>query len=543
MRYASDGGRSGFSGMIKRRAHNLPTAVGGLVLLVGYVLLDWVSFIDPFMRSTITPWNPAIGFAFAFVLAFGRSYLPIFVAAPIASDFVIRQTLLSLPVEIATSMVAGVGYSIVLAILSRPTLRFDPALTSLRDLLVLLISAVVGPAVIAATVVGVMIFLDVLPHTAFIAASGRYWIGDAIGIVVVAPFALVAMTRIRDIKVSLETALQLAAVLAAVFLIFGRSTQPNYLNFYLLFIPIVWMAVRAGLEGVGVGILITQVALIVAAQQMPRDALDITELQTRMIVLAGTGLVAGALVNERRRIEVRLRMHQESLANVQRLGSLGELAAALAHEINQPLMAAGTYARMVANALRSGEETDLTEPAAKAVVQVERAAEVVRRIRALVKLDHSARAPNSIERIVNEAIDLCQLELSRSMVRVNFLRLEPVQPVMVDLLQIQQVFINLFRNSIEAMENAGDTRREITIKVSPMDDKVKVSIRDTGPGFDPDVQADQILPFSSTKTDGLGIGLSLSKSIIESHGGRFWVDTHTTGALVSFTLPVAAKAS
>ncbi len=527
--------------MITRRFPLLPAAAGGLVFLAGYILLDWISFIDPFMRSSITPWNPAIGFAFAFVLAFGRRYLPLLVAAPIVSDLVIRPLLLSFQVEVVASTVAGIGYTAVLAILTRPALRLDPALTSLRDLFLLLISAVIGPAVIAATVVGAMIFLDVLPASAFVAAGARYWIGDAIGIVVVAPFALVAMTRVRDIKVNLEMALQLAAVLAAVFLIFGRSEQPNYLNFYLLFIPIVWMAVRAGLEGVGVGILITQVALIVAAQHMPKEALEIIELQTRMIVLAGTGLVAGALVNERRQVEVRLRMHQESLANVQRLGSLGELAAGLAHEINQPLMAAGTYARLVASALRSGEAADLAEPAAKAVVQVERAAEVVRRIRALVKLDHSARAPNSVERIVNEAIDLCQLELNRSMVRVSFIRMEPVAPVMVDPLQIQQVFINLFRNSIEAMESTADMRREITIKVRPMEDQVQVRIQDTGPGFAPDIQGDQILPFTSTKIDGLGIGLSLSKSIIEKHGGRFWVDTHTTGAPVSFTLPVAAR--
>lgn len=528
---------------ITGHAHIFPAAIRGLILLSGYVALDWISFIDPFMRSSITPWNPAIGFAFAFVLAFGRGYLPVVVAAPIVSEFLLRSALPPFPVEVVTTLVAGIGYSAVLAILTRPSLGFDPALTSLRDLFLLLISAVIGPAVIASTVVGVMILLDILPSAAFAAASARYWIGDAIGIVAVSPFALVAMTRHRDIRINLETVLQLAAVLVAVFLIFGRSVQPNYLNFYLLFIPIVWMAVRAGLEGVSVGILITQIALIVAAQQMPREALEITELQTRMIVLAGTGLVAGALVNERRRIEVRLRMHQESLANVQRVGSLGELAAALAHEINQPLMAAGTYARLVSNALRTGEEADLTEPAAKAVVQVERAADVVRRIRALVKLDHSARAPNSIEKIVSEAIDLCQLELNRSMVRVHFVRVEPVAPVMVDLLQIQQVFINLFRNSIEAMENAGDTRREITIKVSSIDDKVQVRIRDTGPGFDPDIHGDQILPFSSTKVDGLGIGLSLSKSIVESHGGRFWVDPHSTGALVIFTLPVTPKSS
>lgn len=531
--------------MISLRIHTLPVAVGGPILLVAYVLLDWVSFIDPFMRSSITPWNPSIGFSFAFVLVFGRRYLPFLLVAPGVSDFVIRSPLPSLPTDAASSALVGIGYAAVLAILMRPQLRFDPALTSLRDLFLLLATAVAGPALIASGFVGVMIYNEALPAETFLAAGVRYWIGDAIGIVVIAPLAMLALTRGRDIRLNLETALQLAAVFVALSLIFGRAGPPNYLNFYLLFIPIVWMAVRSGLEGVSIGILITQVALIVVAQYLPRETLEITELQTRMIVLAGTGLVAGALVNERRRIEVRLRMHQESLANVQRLGSLGELAAALAHEINQPLMAAGTYSRLVVNSLHAGDAANaVVEPATKAAVQIERAAEVVRRIRALVKLDHSARAPNSIERIVNEAIDLCQLELNRGEVRVSLIRLESVRPVMVDLLQIQQVFINLFRNSIEAMENAGSSRREIAVEVSPMDaDYILVRIRDTGPGFDPEMLVDQFLPFSSTKIDGLGIGLSLSKSIIESHGGRLWTDAGADGAVVCFTLPFAERRS
>jgi two-component system, LuxR family, sensor kinase FixL len=257
-----------------------------------------------------------------------------------------------------------------------------------------------------------------------------------------------------------------------------------------------------------------------------------------------TGLVAGELVSEGRRTESQLRLHRESLAQVARLGNLGELAAAVAHEINQPLTAAGTYARIVNDALHEGGADPLmvAETAQKAAAQIERAAEVVRRLRALVRLDRSARAPCSVERIVKETIALCQPALDRSHIAVQCDVDTTLPPVIADMLQIGQTLLNLMRNSIEAIAESKHRNGVISIE-AVLDDRNRVEIRvaDNGPGFPPDFMDDPFLPLASQKAEGLGIGLPLCRSIVEAHGGRLWLDRNARGAAVHFTLPVAKE--
>jgi C4-dicarboxylate-specific signal transduction histidine kinase len=344
---------------------------------------------------------------------------------------------------------------------------------------------------------------------------------------------------------SVETLLQLAAIIGALGLVFGYAEERQFQLFYVLFLPIVWMAVRTGTEGVTVGILVTQLGLILGVMLVPEQAPDVTAFQALMLVLATTGLVAGELVTEHRRTESQLRLHQESLSRLARLGSMGELAAAVAHELNQPLMAAGTYTRLVDEAMRSGntDAAAVAETAKKAVVQVERAAEVVRRLRALVRLDRSSRAPCSMERIVKETLALCGPDLDRIHAGARSVLPNDLPPVMVDILQIEQAVLNLVRNSIEAISEAGQLNGSISIEAAAAGgDFVEIRVSDTGPGFPPDLFDNPFLPFSSTKAEGLGFGLPLCKSIVEAHGGRLWLDDTAQGAAVHFTLPVA-KAS
>jgi C4-dicarboxylate-specific signal transduction histidine kinase len=261
-----------------------------------------------------------------------------------------------------------------------------------------------------------------------------------------------------------------------------------------------------------------------------------------MLVLTMTGLVAGALVTEHRRTESQLRLHQDSLARVARLGSVGELAAAVAHEINQPLMAAGTYTRLVADTLRSNIKDDALaiETAGKAVAQVERASEVVRRLRALIRLDQSGRAPNRAERIVNDVLDISRPVLDRHRITVRTEVADALPAVMVDLLQIEQVLLNLIRNSVEAMSEMDDSGGTLTTGVSrASQSSIAFEVRDTGPGFPAHFVGGEFPPFLSAKPDGLGVGLSLSRSIVEAHGGRLELSSGRAGAVVRFSLPVA----
>jgi two-component system, LuxR family, sensor kinase FixL len=524
------------------RVFSLPPAAIAVGYLAGYALLDWVSFIQPFAPYGITPWNPPTGLSFVLVLLFGQRYVPLLFAAPLLADLLVRQLPLPWPVELVVCVVIGGGYAAGLAFLLRPGTRFNPALASMRDLVLLLVAAGVSSAAVAACYVGVLAGAGLLTSQAYIPAALQFWIGDVIGIAVVAPFALIVLTRGRSLRVTRETALQIVAIIAALAVVFIYAEKHRFEFFYILFLPVIWMAVRGGLELVTIGILLTQVGLILGVQLLPQEGVDVAAFQALMLVLAMSGLAAGAVVTEHKRTEAQLRLHQDSLAHVARLGTIGEFAAMIAHEINQPLMAAGTYTRLTADTLRSVGPAGAAalETAEKAATQAQRAADVVRQLRALIRLDQTGRAPIAVERIVRESLDLCRIELDRHGITTRVEIDANLPPVMVDLLQIEQVMLNLMRNSAEAMSVTDHSNRLITITANSVAaDLVQIKIRDRGPGFPAEFNGAAFPPLSSTKSEGLGVGLSLCRSIIASHGGELTIGGGPNGAVVSFTLPVA----
>src|SRR5262249_53049289 len=179
----------------------------------------------------------------------------------------------------------------------------------------------------------------------------RYWVGDMIGIMVVTPVALILLTRNHVLRISIETILQFVAIIGALVVLFGYAQEQRFQLFYILFLPIIWMAVRTGSEGVTLGILVVQLGIIAGVTIFPVFGHDVLAFQVLMFILTTTGLIAGQLVTERRRTEFQLRLHRDSLARVAQLGGMGELTVAIAHELNQPLMAARTYTRLVEDAV------------------------------------------------------------------------------------------------------------------------------------------------------------------------------------------------
>ncbi|HLK81979.1 MAG TPA: MASE1 domain-containing protein [Xanthobacteraceae bacterium] len=525
-----------------RCAPEVPTALAGAVYLAAYVFLDWISAADqPFINYA---WNPNSGASIAFALMFGRRMIPLMFVAPLldnlVDDLTIRPSAFPLSLDLASSFLTGGVYAAATLFLLRLRQRFDPTLQSTYSLFLLTATTAVSATVVAVGYVGMMVTFGVLPASDFTTVALSYWIGDTIGITVVTPFVLVLWTRRYAVWISAETMLQLIAVAAALMLVYAYWTAEHLQLVYVLFVPIVWMAVRTGIEGVSLGVLATQLGFILGFHAFPDQIAEMPKIQALMLVLALTGLFAGALVTERRRTEAVLRLHQESLARFARLGSVGELAAAVAHELNQPLMAAGTYTRLVAEAIGAGNASTgrVAETAKKAAAQVERAAAVVRRLRALVRLDRNNRVACPVDRLVRETIDLCRPDLDRLGVEVHQSIPAGLPAVMVDVLQIEQALLNLVRNSIDAIGDAGQGM--ISIEAARPDaDFLELCVRDSGPGFPPDRVANPFLPLSSTKKEGLGIGLPLCRSLIEAHGGRIWLDVNSPGAAVHFTLPVA----
>jgi signal transduction histidine kinase len=512
----------------------------GLSYVAAYVTLDWVSFIEPYAHFNITPWNPNTGLSFIVVLAFGQRMIPFLFISPFLADLVNREIVVPWSIEILSVGVIGGGYSTALAYLKRSTTRFDPALPTMRDLVELILITAASAAFVSLSYVGLRIAAGLLPAKDFMAATLRYWIGDVIGVLGLTPLVLFALTRRRLLPISIETALQCAAIIGALVMVFGLTAEREFQLFYVLFLPIIWMAVRNGTEGVSVGILLTQLGVILGVAFF-EESEELSAFQAVALVLTVTGLIAGQLVTERRRTESQLRLHRESLARLTRLGSMGELAAGVAHEVNQPLTAAGVYMRLVADSINSGkaDTAEVAEIVRKAVAQVDRAGEVIRRLRALVRLDRSNRTSLAFERIVARTIELCQPDLDRASVTAHYRPLTSLPHIEVDGLQIEQVLLNLVRNSIEAIINSGSRHGSILIEAKRASNEfVEVRFLDSGPGFPLEQFENGFLPLSSNKPEGLGIGLPLCNSIIEAHGGRLWVDQSSDGASVRFTLPV-----
>jgi len=247
-------------------------------------------------------------------------------------------------------------------------------------------------------------------------------------------------------------------------------------------------------------------------------------------------------LTERQRTETRMQELQFELLHASRLRSMGQMAAALAHELNQPLTATANYVKA---ALRLLDNAKLNVPRLRlaleaAAQQTLRSGEIIRRLRGFVARGEVERKTESIARIIEEASALALVGAKERGIRVDLGVHAEVPPVAVDRVQIQQVLLNLMRNAVEAMESV--SRRELTVSTELTEGMVQVSIADTGPGVPEDVQARLFQPFVTTKNEGMGIGLSVCRTIVEAHAGRLWMEPGAdSGSVFRFTIPIATE--
>jgi two-component system sensor kinase FixL len=239
-------------------------------------------------------------------------------------------------------------------------------------------------------------------------------------------------------------------------------------------------------------------------------------------------------LTERQKTEGRLQELQAELVHISRLTAMGEMASTLAHEINQPLSAISNYLKGARRILDNpGEKTQalVQEALDKASEQSMRAGQIIYRMRNFVARGEAERKVESLSKLLEEASALALVGAKDQGVKVRF-ELDTSQDlVFVDKVQVQQVVLNLIRNAIEAM--AGSPRRQLVISSTlDRDAMVRVSVADTGSGLSPDILPQLFQPFVTTKKQGMGVGLSISKTIIEAHGGRMWTEPNTDGGTV-----------
>ena len=239
-------------------------------------------------------------------------------------------------------------------------------------------------------------------------------------------------------------------------------------------------------------------------------------------------------LTERQKTEARLQELQSELVHISRLTAMGEMASTLAHELNQPLSAIANYMKGSRRLLEqsSDERSEIIRQAMdNAAEQAMRAGQIIRRLRDFVARGESERRVESMSKLVEEASALALVGIKDQGIHVRFQLSRSNDLALADKVQIQQVLLNLIRNAVEAMQDSN--RRELLISTAPAEDgMLMISVADTGPGIAPEISSQLFQPFVTTKRHGMGVGLSISRTIIEAHGGRIWIEPNPAGGTV-----------
>ena len=664
------------SSRIDRAGAVLALSVGYIAL---YLTLDRFSFIEAQHGIGITPWSPSAGLAVALLIVKGLRWSPaVFTAELLSAATLAEVSLPSATIVIAALTVTG-GYAGATAVLRH--LGFEASLHKASDVALLIVLTITSSGLAACGYVATYAAAGVVPWSGFPDAVVHYWIGDAIGIIVIVP-PLLTLTRSKEYSAPAdhnrlwlqlcEIVAQATCIAVALALVFSRVvTKQPFRLFYVLFLPLIWIAVRRGLTATSWAVLGIQIGLIVGLQLQDQSEATLRDFQLLMLAVATTGLMLGAVVSERHRLsralaesetrratilntardgvltidangkiqstnpaverlfaqpghlligldideligavpdqlplmsrivssrsadgrvlelnarrangqvfpielsvgrcdsgvvelytliirditlrrktEARARQHQAELAHVSRVSLAGEMAGALAHELSQPLTAIAAYARGCLRLLAgpAPEPATIYEGVSEVVQQAERAGDVLAQLREFVRGGAWRRAFVEVGPLIDAAVGLARVEAMQNEVEIETRIDRGLPPILADHIQIEQVLLNLLRNAIDAIATAGSRKRSIVVAAQYKNGHmVQVSVADSGPGVITEVASRLFEPFVTTKPEGMGMGLSISRSIVESHDGSLrMAPNFPSGAIFFVDLPTAESGS
>ena len=505
--------------------------------VAGYLLLDWISFIGPMQALNITPWNPEPALAVALLVLYGQRWVPLIFLAALIADFLLRSVTIPFASSLVLAATHAAGYSAIAHLLGH-RLRIKPALQSSEDVLRVTLTIVAGAAVMGLLYVGVLTAQELVPSTRFLAVYLRYWIGDSVGMLVTLPLLLMLSDsgrrrQLRMIAGSPITLLQLSLVAVTLWIIFARGHPEQFKFFYLLFLPLVWISTRHGLAGAVGAVAVFQASILVGVVVGGYRAIEVYELQALLIALCITGYSLGISVDEHRQAADRL-------ARSERLSAAGEMATAVAHELNQPLTALSTYASSVRALMESAgiQNQTLLDTADKIRRTALRSADVVSRFRGLLATGEPNLLPAALSGPAWNAICSCKERADIAGIRLVLDAPADIPLVRLDPARIEIVFRNLIGNALESVERTATQSRLVSVKINCDASSYAVAtITDSGRGI-PATCAERVFePFFSETPSGLGLGLALSRAIVESHGGRLWAEPGDHGSL-KFSLPL-----
>ena len=513
-----------------------------MVFVAAYVVANPATGLFPHPRFGVQPLSPHPALAIA-LLALGGPGTAVVVYAAVLLGWVVAKDgdfgLASLTAALALTLV----YWAAARALHRWA-RWDSAQIGPRDVNALL--AVCVPAALLCAGIDALrqIAGPELTAAAMPVLTLRLFIANLLGIAVLAPVLLqmasgvwVRQLRQAGPATVLRDGLVFLVVLGALLaIVFGLRPLDEFRMSYLLFLPMIVVAMRGGVFGVATFLPLVQAGLLVALMLLGIRPGTAFEFQLLMLTLAVAALYLGALSDERQRAAARIAEHEralrergQALAEAQRLASTAELAAALAHDLSQPLSAIGTYASAshVLAGRGPSEHSQLLETLEQITKESARAGQYLRRMRDFFRTGTMHEESVSVADLLDTAHDHLQDRLKRSGIEWRATLDAALPPVTVDAVQMGAVLGNLLGNACDALGHYAGPR-VIQVRASMVADSdpamVRVQIEDSGPGIPPELRPRLFLPLATTKPNGMGLGLALSRSITERQGGHLWFD-------------------
>jgi two-component system, LuxR family, sensor kinase FixL len=508
-----------------------------LAFVIAYVALDWASYLHALYGLNITPWNPSLALGLVCSLRYGRFTIIPWFAALLLGEFVVRGLPASVPATIALSGSLAIGYGAIAEALRRHV-KAGEVLADQRHLLSWLGIVIVGTLATSFLYIALLRAAGLLPAGEWLVALVRFWVGDFVGIIATMPFFWMLIEhrdRLRDILLRGETAGYGVLSVAMLWIAFGLGGSGEFQYFYLLFLPPVWAAARQGMAGAAVAAFVLQAGIIIAVQWLNLVAVTVFEVQMLGAVLTFVGLFIGVIIDEKQRVSVELRQ-------TLRLAAAGEMAGALAHELNQPLTALSAYGVACEQMLEQGETAErLRDTIRRMVAESYRAADVVRRLRDFFRTGATRLEAISVGDLLVSAASSFTAKAAQHGVELS-IDAAPPYMLLADRLQLEVVLRNLLSNAFDAVAERPSGQRCVRLSVQPESAaRICVVIEDSGPGLSDAKAARLFEAFQSSKANGLGLGLAISRAIVEAHGGILSADMADHG-LFRLVLPTEGKA-
>ncbi|MDE3177477.1 MAG: MASE1 domain-containing protein [Pseudomonadota bacterium] len=515
----------------------------GLVYLAAYLALNWITNQRGVGGSPITLWSPDDALSVMLIME-SWVFAPILCVARIAADQLFHRQPHSFYGTIVCDTILVVGY-LGIALTLRGKFGLQIRSMRPRDLIAVLVVAPLGSAIIGVVYCGALIAVGAMPASEFLSSYAGFWIGDAAAMVVIIP-ATCSIFRVFSAEpwrqpVSGRALILFAGTMlfvGAVILVSASSLKTRYL-FNLAFLPILTIGMKFGYDAGALTLLILQILLLVALDYFDVRDQDFATYQILMFALAVSGQALGAMVTEWETATAQLRRQQADLAKVSERATNGAMAAAMSHEISQPLASIAAYLLGARRLLESGNGQDKALGALrKAEGEAARARKIIERLRDFVAKGEVAREWVDLGDLAGVILRLQTDAASERGVtlRLNASDEGPLR-ARIDRVGVEQALANLVLNAIEA---APARTGVVAIALARRGAMAVLSVQDNGRGVATEIAERLFEPFETTKPRGMGLGLPLAKEIAAQHGGRLnWRPVAPQGARFELELPLA----